>query len=105
MDLHVAPQRWEGFGLTPLEAMASGVPVVATTVGAFPDLVLDGGTGALVPPGDAGALADGLAGLLDDPSRLAAMGRAARAHVEARHGIVAEAAALEVVYRRLLAEG
>ena len=103
MDLHVAPQRWEGFGLTPLEAMASGVPVVATTVGAFPDLVADGSTGALVPPEDEGALARAAAAILDDPARLAAMGRAARAHVEARHGIAAEAAALEVVYRRLLA--
>ena len=105
MDLYAAPQRWEGFGLTPLEAMASGVPVVATTVGAFPDLILDGETGALIPPDDAGAMATAMAPLLDDPDRREAMGRAARAHVEAHHAIEAEAAALEAVYRRLLAQG
>ena len=105
MDLYAAPQRWEGFGLTPLEAMAAGVPVVATTVGAFPDLILDGETGALVPPDDAGAMAAAMAALLDDAGRREAMGRAARAHVEARHAIEAEAAALEAIYRRLLAEG
>ncbi len=105
MDLYVAPQRWEGFGLTPLEAMASGVPVVATTVGAFPDLLRDGETGRLVPPDDAGAMAAAMAPLLDDADRREAMGRAARAHVEARHAIEAEAAALEAVYRRLLTEG
>ena len=105
MDLYAAPQRWEGFGLTPLEAMASGVPVVATTVGAFPDLILDGETGALVPPDDAGAMAAAMAPVLNDAERRQAMGRAARAHVEARHAIEAEAAALEAIYRRLLAEG
>lgn len=105
MDLYVAPQRWEGFGLTPLEAMASGVPVVATAVGAFPDLIVPGETGALVPPGDAQALLAALAPLLDDAARREAMGRAARAHVEARHAIEGEAAALEAVYRGLLARG
>ena len=105
MGLYVAPQRWEGFGLTPLEAMASGVPVVATTVGAFPDLVRDGETGRLVPPGDVDALSRAMAGILDDPGARARMARAARAHVEAHHGIAAEAAALERVYRGLLAGG
>ena len=102
MDLHVAPQRWEGFGLTPLEAMASGVPVAATRVGAFPDLVVEGETGALVAPGDAEAMVRAVGALLDDVSRLGAMGRAARAHVEAHHGIAAEAEALEAIYRMLL---
>ena len=105
MDLYAAPQRWEGFGLTPLEAMASGVPVVATTVGAFPDLVVEGATGALVPPGDVGALAAAMAPLLDDAPAREAMGRAARAHVEAHHAIEAEARALEGIYREMLARG
>ena len=52
LDLYVAPQRWEGFGLTPLEAMACGVPVVATRVGAFEELVVDGETGRLIDAGD-----------------------------------------------------
>ena len=102
MDLYVAPPRWEGFGLTPLEAMASGVPVVATTVGAFPDLVAEGVTGRLVPPGDATALAAAIAPLLDDAPLRRATGEAARAHVLARHRIEGEAAALERIYRRLL---
>jgi len=51
-DIYVAPQRWEGFGLTPLEAMSCGVAVVATRVGAFEDLVVPDETGFLVPPED-----------------------------------------------------
>lgn len=102
LDLFVAPARWEGFGLTPLEAMASGVPVVAARVGAFETLIRDGDTGSLVPPDDADALTDALARWLDDPAGRAAAGRAARDHVTARHGIAAEAEAIVAVYRRLL---
>lgn len=101
MDVCAAPARWEGFGLTPLEAMASGVPVVATTVGAFPDIVTPE-TGRLVPPDDADALADALRDLLDDPDLRVKMGRAARAHAAANHAIEVEAEALIAVYRRLL---
>ena len=105
LDLFVAPQRWEGFGLTPLEAMACGVPVVATRVGAFPELVAEGETGLLVPAGDPAALADAAAGLLDDPARRAAMSRAARARVERQFRIETEARAIIAVYRRLLSDG
>ena len=94
LDLFLAPARWEGFGLTPLEAMASGVPVVAARVGAYE---------TLIPPGDAEALAAAMARWLDDPAAMAAAGRAARAHVESNHSIEAEARALVAVYRRLLA--
>ncbi len=103
LDLFVAPQRWEGFGLTPLEAMACGVPVVATTVGAFPELLTDA-TGTLTPPEDVPALTSAIAALLDDPARLRAAAEVARAHAQTAFPIEREAAALLSIYRRLLAD-
>lgn len=102
LDLYVAPQRWEGFGLTVLEAMACGVPVVATRVGAFEELI-SCEAGRLVAPGDPAALGAAIAPLLDDDALRAAAGRAARAHVAAHHAIEGEAEALVALYRRLLA--
>lgn len=105
LDLFIAPQRWEGFGLTPLEAMACGVPVIATTVGAFPELLVPGTTGRLIAPGDAQQMAEAAAGYLDDPDRLAREGAAGRTHVLNRFRIEDEARAIVGVYRRLLAGG
>lgn len=105
LDLYVAPQRWEGFGLTPLEAMACGVPVVATRVGAFEEIVMDGETGSLVPPGDPEALADAAAPFLDDPELLAERSVRAREVVLDRFRLEGEADALIAVYRRLLDGG
>ncbi len=102
LDLYVAPQRHEGFGLTPLEAMACGVPVVATRVGAFEELVVDGTTGTLIPPGDPDALRDAVAALLGDQDRLAAASAAARGHVARHFTLHGEADALTALYRRLL---
>ncbi|KGJ07759.1 glycosyltransferase family 1 protein [Paracoccus versutus] len=102
LDLYVAPQRWEGFGLTPLEAMSCGVPVVATRVGAFEELVRDGVTGSLVPPEDQPAMQAAVARWLDDDAARQAAGQAARAHVAANHAIETEARALVEVYRGLL---
>ena len=103
LDLFAAPARWEGFGLTPLEAMACGVPAVAARVGAYETLIRDGITGSLVPPDDGDALTDALRRWLDDdPARVAA-GQAARAHVTAHHAIEAEARALVAIYHDLLA--
>lgn len=101
LDLYVAPQRWEGFGLTPIEAMACGVPVVATRVGAFEEIVTDE-TGTLVPPGDIPALTAAIAPWLEDAGRRAAAGRAALARVREQFRIEDEVAALVAVYRRLL---
>ncbi|MBC7157198.1 MAG: glycosyltransferase family 4 protein [Rhodobacteraceae bacterium] len=102
LDLYIAPQRWEGFGLTPLEAMACAVPVIATDVGAFPELVAEGETGRIVPAGDAAAMADAVRALLADPDRLAEMASAARAHARTRFRLEDEAAAITALYRRLL---
>ena len=102
LDLFVAPQRWEGFGVTPLEAMACGVPVVATTVGAFDELVVEGRTGCLIPPGDVGQMRAAVSTALASPDLLRQWSAAARRHVEEGFRIEEEAAALNALYRHLL---
>ncbi|SPH24467.1 D-inositol 3-phosphate glycosyltransferase [Defluviimonas aquaemixtae] len=102
LDLYVAPQRWEGFGLTPIEAMACGVPVVATRVGAFEEIVVQGETGALVPAGDIPAIAAAAAPYLDDAELRMKAGEASLARVREKFSIEREAAAIVDVYRRLL---
>ncbi|TKW65289.1 MAG: glycosyltransferase family 4 protein [Paracoccus denitrificans] len=103
MDLFAAPARWEGFGLTPLEAMACGVPVVATRVGAFETLIHDEVTGSLVDAENQGELTAALAHWLDNPDAREAAGRAALTHVRSNHDIEGEARAIVEVYRALLA--
>jgi len=102
LDIYVAPQRWEGFGLTPLEAMACGSPVVATRVGAFEELVADGETGHLVDVEDLDAITAGVEHLLSDPETRAAWSRAAQARANDRFRLEQEAEAIIAVYRRLL---
>lgn len=84
LDVALVPSLSEGFGMAVLEAQAAGVPVVASSTGGIPELVHDGASGLLVPPGDAAALASAIERLLDDEGlrgRLAAEGRrAAEAH-------------------------
>ncbi len=105
LDLLVAPQRWEGFGLTPLEAMACGVPVIATTVGAFDELVVEGETGRLIPPGDVERMRAAVDAALASPATLQQWSAAARRHVEKGFRIADEAAALNTLYRELLDGG
>lgn len=102
LSLVVAPPRKEGFGLIPLEAMASGTPVIASRAGAHAHLVEENRTGWLVPAGDAPALTAALETAMDlSPAARDAIGRAGRAHVEARFTIEAEARRIEAVYDRL----
>lgn len=71
----------EILGLLLLEAMACETPVVCSAIGGMPELVVDGQTGVVVPPGDSRALGDAVESLLDDPARARRMGRAGREHV------------------------
>ena len=104
LDLYVAPQRWEGFGVTPLEAMACGVPVVATRVGAFEELVIEGETGALVPAGDVAAMTTAVGGFMsaDDGAR-GTMSAAARRDAVNNRAIEVEARRINAVYEEVWA--
>ncbi|HRZ84164.1 MAG TPA: glycosyltransferase family 4 protein, partial [Candidatus Hydrogenedentes bacterium] len=85
-DIAVVPSLWrEPFGLVAVEAMAAGLPVVASDTGGLSDIVLPGETGLLVPPGDEGSLAAALETLLDGDVLRARLGAAGRARAEAEH--------------------
>ena len=102
-DLYVAPPRNEGFGLTPLEAMASGTPVVASDAGAFAEMIVDGMTGRVVPVDDAEALAAAIAPYLDDDALRRRAGEAALAHVRTAFPLAREASQIAAVYRSVWA--
>jgi L-malate glycosyltransferase len=86
-DLFVLPSRSEAFPNALIEAMATGLPVVATDVGGIPEVVRPGVNGQLVSPDDDQGLADAVLALMDDPAAAAALGRAARADVERHYTI------------------
>lgn len=103
LDLFAAPARWEGFGLTPLEAMACGVPAIGSRVGAYEAIIADGRTGSIVQTGDADSLTDALRHWLDDDDARRQAGLESRQHVLERHSIHSEAESLVRIYRDLLA--
>jgi glycosyltransferase involved in cell wall biosynthesis len=98
----VLPSRQEAFGRILIEAMATGVPVVASAVGGIPEVCVDGVTGLLVPPEDADALAVSIALTLTDQVATGARVAAASADVRARFDLAAHAARVEAVYARVL---
>lgn len=100
LSLYIAPQRWEGFGLTPLEAMASGAPVVAADVGAFSELVVSGVTGEIVPAGDLAAMTVQAERYLGDPALVASQAEAAVDHVARHFPLEREARQLAEIYAR-----
>ena len=97
-DLFVLPSLWEGAPYALLEAMAAGLPVVATRVAGNADLVVEGKTGLLVPPRDPPALARAIAELLRDPVRRAMIGRRGREQVERNCSLAEQIAATERLY-------
>ena len=78
LDIFVLPSHSEGVSLALLEAMAAGLPVIATAVGGLPEVVTDGENGLLIPPKDPEALAQALARLLADPALAKKLGENAR---------------------------
>jgi glycosyltransferase involved in cell wall biosynthesis len=84
-DVFVLPSRSEAFPNSVIEAMATGLPVVASAVGGIPELVDHGRNGLLVPPGQSGELAEAVIGLLRRPSFARALGRKARVDVLTRY--------------------
>ena len=94
----VLPSFAEGLPVVLMEALASRIPVIATQVAGVSELVVDGVSGLIVPPGDVAGLARAMDRLLGDPDLRARMGEAGRARVEAEHDIQTEAAWLAELF-------
>jgi glycosyltransferase involved in cell wall biosynthesis len=103
LDALVVSSDNEGTPVSAVEAMASGCPVVATHVGGLPDLIEDGRTGRLVPPGDPESLASAILDVLGDAEGRRRMGRAARESAAARFGLDRLLNDVERLYDELLA--
>ena len=101
-DIYVQSSLVEGLGLGVVEAMASGLPVIASRVGGLPEVVLHGETGLLVPPSDAPALADALR-LLTNANCRAEMGSAGRVRAQTRFDTARMVGETQVVYQSVLA--
>ncbi|HYO75605.1 MAG TPA: glycosyltransferase family 4 protein, partial [Thermoanaerobaculia bacterium] len=101
-DALVHPSLDDAFPTVLLEAMAAGLPVVATRVGGIPEIVNDGATGILVPPGDAEALASGIEELLSDRERMRRMGALATDSAITRFSTAAWVSRLTAVYDEVL---
>jgi len=102
LDLYVHPALMEGFGIAVVEAMAMGKAVVATTTGGLPEVVAQGETGLLVPPGDVESLAATVVSLLDDRVRREQMGRSGSARAHERFSLDASVKHMEQLYREVL---
>ena len=103
LDAMVLPSYWEGLPISVLEAMAMGLPVVATAVGGTPEAVAHGATGFIVPPHDVQALAWRIEEVAADPERAALMGEAGRAEAERHFGVDLMVDKLLALYRGVTA--
>lgn len=100
--LLVLPSLNENFALVTLEAMASGLPVVGTNVGAIPDIIDDGKNGYLIPPADSAAIAAKVTHLLENPKEAAAFGKQARKKAEATFSWEHKVEATDTLLRRIM---
>jgi glycosyltransferase involved in cell wall biosynthesis len=101
-DIFAMPSLDEGVPMATLEAMAEGLPVIATSVGGLPELIEDGQTGYLVPPSDVAALTKRLRLLILDPERRQAMGAAGRQRAREHFSLDRMVAEIAAIYDSLL---
>lgn len=101
MDIVCAVSRNEGYGLTPLEAMASGVAVLTSEAGAWKDIVESGVHGYCVPTGNVTEIRKHLELMINDPASLIRMGNSGRTHVETNYTNKREAQQLCEFYKSL----
>ena len=104
IDVFAMPSIWEGFGLVLLEAMSAARPIVASRVATIPEVVIQGETGLLVPPGDPLALADALSQLADQPARARQLGQAGRERLRVHFSLEKMVGDTELLYRELVDE-
>jgi glycosyltransferase involved in cell wall biosynthesis len=104
MEIFVLPSLYEGFGIAILEAMASGKPVVASTVGGIREFVVSGESGLLVPPGNSVALAAAIRQLLAQPEQAKAMGCRGQEHVRKHYSIESVVRQHEQLYETCAAQ-
>lgn len=102
LDVYACSSHYEGISLSILEAMALGRALVATAVGGNPELIADGITGLLVPPGDASALAERIALLARQPELRAVLGVNAQTHVQNTYGLSRMIEGYSGIYKDLL---
>lgn len=103
-DVFVLPSLWEGCPLSILEAMAAGLPVIASSVGGIPELVQQEKTGLLVRPGEAADLADKMQSLLEDGDRRRNMGQEGKARAFAEFSLEMQVARTRELYDRILSD-
>jgi len=104
IDVFVSPSLWEGLPNVVLEAMAAGKPVVATSVGGTPEVIVDGETGLVVPPRNPEALASVIIRLLKNPELRTKMGRAGKERVLKQFSILRMVTKTQQLYKELMIE-